>query len=269
MFDALGERMKGYERACRTTLPLRLPVIVRVDGRSFHNYTRTLERPWDERLNECMDAVAVDLCEEMQGARLAYVQSDELSVLLHNYGTLETTAWFDNQVQKIASVAASIAAARMTIESDKLFGKCRIAHFDARVFVLPEAEVVNYFLWRQNDAARNSIQMLAQSLYSHKELHGKGQAELHEMCFAKGHNWGALSTRLKRGRCVERRVFEVDGLVRHRWEVDNEIPIWKAEGREYVERFLETETDAEMPTLSDSLLDRDRRENAGILAGRK
>lgn len=243
MFDALGERMKGYERASRTTLPLRLPIIVRVDGRSFHNYTRSLERPFDERLLDVMNRAAVDLCTEMQGARLAYIQSDEISILLHNYAKLETTAWFDNQVQKIASVSASIAAARVTAESPALFNEVRIAHFDTRVFVLPEAEVTNYFLWRQNDAARNSIQMLAQSLYSQKQLHGKCQAELHEMCWQRGKNWNDLPTHLRRGRCCARVEAVVDGVTRHYWKIDNEIPIWKGDGRDYVERCLACEPD--------------------------
>jgi tRNA(His) 5'-end guanylyltransferase len=243
MFDALGNRMKGYEAASRVTLPLRLPLIVRVDGRSFHNFTRGMARPFDAGLVRAMNEAARRLCEDIQGARMAYVQSDEISVLVHNYARLETSAWFDNGLQKIVSVAASIASASVTLDSMWLFDKVKHAHFDGRAFVLPEAEVTNYFLWRQNDAARNSIQMLAQSLYSHKELHGKGQAELHEMCFQKGHNWNDLPTQLRRGRCVVREEYLDDGGPRHRWVVDNEIPIWKAEGREYVERFLAVESD--------------------------
>lgn len=242
IFDALGNRMKGYEQASRCVLPLRMPVVIRVDGKCFHSYTRGLARPFDKNLVRVMNSAALELCLELQGARLAYVQSDEISVLLHNYSRLETSAWFDNQIQKMVSVAASVAAARVTVDSFALFdGDYKMAHFDARAFVLPEAEVTNYFLWRQNDASRNSIQMLAQSLYSHRELHGKSQADLHEMCFRKGRNWNDLPTSLRRGRCAVR--VERDG--RSWWEIDNEIPIWKADGRDYIGRLLATQPEAE------------------------
>ena len=230
--DSLGDRMKGYEAASCYVLPLRLPVVIRVDGKAFHTWTRGMDRPFDQRLIAWMDMVALALCEEIQGAKLAYVQSDEVSVLVHNYARLETEAWFDNGLQKTVSVAASVAAASMTSNAG------RITHFDARAFVLPEAEVTNYFLWRQQDATRNSIQMLAQSLYSHKELHGKDQSALQEMCFQKGQNWNDLPTHLRRGRCALRDTFEVEGGLRHRWAIDFEIPIWKNEGRAYVERHL-------------------------------
>lgn len=228
MFDSLGDRMKGYERAARSVLPQRMPVIIRVDGKAFHTWTRKLQRPFDTGFMVDMDTVAVRLCEDIQGARLAYIQSDEISLLLHNYTRLETQPWFENGTQKMVSVAASIAAATMTYIAK------RPAHFDARTFVLPEAEVTNYFLWRQNDATRNSIQMLARSLYSHRECHKKNQAELQEMCFQKGQNWNDLATWLRRGRCVIRDPIEG-------WVRDLEIPIWKGPGREYIERLLSTE----------------------------
>lgn len=245
MFDSLGDRIKGYERAARTELPRRLPVIVRVDGKAFHSYTKGLDRPFDARFAAAMDATAIQLCKEIQGAQLAYIQSDEISVLVHNYKTLETQAWFDNQVQKMVSVAASVAAVTFTLEADARIhgdGKRRPAYFDARAFVLPEAEVTNYFLWRQNDATRNSIQMLARSLYSHKECHEKGQAELQEMCFQKGQNWNDLPTSLKRGRCAHSRYkLENTGWINGgSWCIDNEIPIFKTEGRRYIDRLLET-----------------------------
>jgi tRNA(His) guanylyltransferase len=240
MADPIGDRMKAYEKAARATLPRRMPVIVRVDGKAFHTYTRGCARPFDEALMGAMDAVGVALCEEMQGAALAFVQSDEISVLLHNYRRLDTDAWFDNQVQKIASVSASIAAATMTCMSPSIFGATRPAHFDARVFVLPEAEVCNYFLWRQQDATRNSIQTLAQSLYSQRELHGKNSSVLQEMIFQNGINWNDLPVRQKRGRCVVRNVFDVDGVVRHQWVVDDGVPIFSRD-RAYIERYLATE----------------------------
>ena len=233
--DSLGDRMKGYERACRTVLPRRIPVILRVDGKAFHTLTRACDRPFDEGLMRAMDRVAVALCEEAQGAALAFVQSDEVSVLLHNYRHLNTDAWFDNEVQKLASVSASIAAARFTQD----WGP---AHFDARVFVLPEAEVCNYFIWRQQDASRNSLQMATRAFYSHREVEDKNTSEMHEMLHAKGVNWNDYPVGCKRGRAVVRATFEEGGVARHRWRVD--APPIFTEDRNYVERHLATSVPA-------------------------
>lgn len=241
MGDAIGDRMKRYERAAKTSLTWRLPVIVRIDGRAFHTYTRDCERPFDEFLIAAMDACAIAVCEEAQGAALAYVQSDEISVLLHGYRRLDSQPWFDNEVQKIVSISASIAAAEMTARSPSIFrGEMKRANFDARVFVLPEAEVCNYFIWRQQDATRNAIQMMAHALYSHTALHGKNASDMQEMLFQKGVNFNDAPARHKRGRCVVRAIYEHDGVARHRWTIDNEIPIF-TQDRAYVERHLVTE----------------------------
>jgi tRNA(His) guanylyltransferase len=245
MFDSLGDRMKLFENAFRVSLPPRMPVILRVDGKAFHSYTRGLERPFSDPFVAAMNLVATDLCEEIQGSCLAYVQSDEISVLVHTYKTFETQAWFALNLQKMVSVAAATAAATMTDRSVSLFGNTKQARFDARAFVLPENEVANYFLWRQNDASRNSIQMLARSLASHKECDGLGQAELQELCFQHGTNWNDLPTQYRRGRCAVRQVIQRDGVERHAWVVDNEIPIWKGESRAYIERLLAVDPEVE------------------------
>ncbi|HWA29149.1 MAG TPA: tRNA(His) guanylyltransferase Thg1 family protein [Lacunisphaera sp.] len=234
--DSLGDRMKAHESAFRACLPPRTPVIIRVDGRAFHTYTLGLERPFSEPLIEAMNRVAVELCGQIQGARLAYVQSDEVSVLIHSYETYASQPWFGNEIQKMVSVAAGIASSTMTRASVDVFGQMRVATFDARVFALPEHEVTNYFLWRQNDASRNSVQMLARSMFSHRRCHGLNQAQLNELCFTEGgKNWNDLPTRHRRGRCIAR---ERRDLMHWQWVVDNEIPIWKGEGREYIERLL-------------------------------
>lgn len=233
--DSLGNRMKGYEVAARSVLPRRLPVIVRVDGKAFHTFTRGCEKPFDMRLGNSMIRAAQELCENIQGAQMAYTQSDEISVLVHNYKRFESSAWFDNQIQKICSVSASIAAVRLSLDYQ------RTAYFDARVFVLPEAEVCNYFIWRQQDAVRNSIQALAQSLYSHKELFEKTQPMLQEMTFAKGKNWNDVLPRWKRGVCVTRSTLvEVDGIPRSGWEADYDIPTF-TQDRDYINKHLAVE----------------------------
>lgn len=235
--DSLGDRMKGYERACRHVLPRRLPVILRVDGKAFHTYTRGLSEPFDSTFISAMNGCAETLCEAVQGTALAYVQSDEISLLVHGYRQLQSEPWFDNEIQKMASVAASVAGATMTMFSEDIFGHIKGAHFDARVFVLPEAEVANYFIWRQQDATRNSIQMSARAMFSHKECHEKNCSELQEMLFTKGQNWNDTPTPLKRGRCVLRQSYEREGATRHRWRVDNEIPIF-TQDRAYIEKHL-------------------------------
>lgn len=235
---SLGDRMKRYESAARTVLPGRMPVILRADGKAFHNYTRDCARPWDEKLIAAMNAVAIRLCEEIQGAVLGYVQSDEISILMHCYKRHDSAAWFENQVQKIVSVAASIAGATMTAESVQVFGDTRLAYFDARAFVVPESEVCNYFLWRQQDASRNSVQMLAQSMFSPREMHGKNCAVLQEMVYQKsGQNWNDIPTHLRRGRCVVRRTWQYSDATRSAWVVDNEPPMFNVE-RAYVEQHL-------------------------------
>jgi tRNA(His) 5'-end guanylyltransferase len=232
--------MKRYERAAKTSLTWRLPVIVRIDGRAFHTYTKSLQRPFDETFIDAMNACAIAVCEEAQGAAVAYVQSDEISVLLHGYRKHDSQPWFDNEVQKIVSISASIASAEMTVRSLDIFGRVKRAHFDARVFTLPDAEVNNYFLWRQQDAARNAVQMTAHANYSHRELHRKNTTEMVELLSQKGIDFHSLPTHHRRGRCIVREVYEKDGATRRRWIVDPQIPVFSSD-KTYIERHLTTE----------------------------
>lgn len=235
--DTLGDRMKRYEAAAATVLPIRMPVIIRVDGHGFHRWTKGLARPFDIDFVEAMNRVAIKLCKKIDGAVLAYIQSDEISVLIHNYKTLDSEPWFGNRVQKIVTIAAANASSNMTMESVNLFPSIKETEFDGRAWVLPEADVCNYMLWRQQDATRNSVQMLARTLYSHKECDRKKNAALQEMCFQKGTNWNDMPTFFKRGRCVLRVEKAVGNTIRHVWEVDNEIPIFSRD-RDYVEKHL-------------------------------
>jgi len=239
--DSLGDRMKKYEKVSDFSLPIRTPIICRVDGRSFHQYTKRCKRPFDHGIINAMWQVAKALCDEIAGAQLAYIQSDEISVLVHYYKKLDSQPFVSNRIQKLCSITAGIASGVMTQESQLVFGEYRRAVFDSRVFSLPEAEVCNYFQWRQNDWTRNSIQMLAHSLYSHKELHKKNRDDLQEMCFQAGSNWNNLSVFLKRGACIVKENFVAeDGATRSRWVVDREIPIFSKD-RGYIEKHLQLE----------------------------
>lgn len=250
MTQSLGDRMKRYEHVFRGVLPPRMPIIMRVDGKAFHTYTRDCRKPFDERLMALMDTTAQRLCAEIQGAQIAFVQSDEISIFIHGYKRFASQSWFSGEIQKMVSCSAAVAAATFTASSweiwvpspgepnyDAVMYRDRAhfikpAFFDSRVFAVPESDVCNYFIWRQQDIERNSIQMLARSLYSHRECNNKDTTALQEMCKQKGHDWNDLPTRQKRGRCVYREGKD--------WAIDNEIPRFVQE-REYIEKYLAVE----------------------------
>lgn len=252
--DNLGDRMKSYyEDAYRIHLPRRMPLIVRYDGKGFHFYTRGCKKPVDHNLVNCMDETAIYVCKNVQGCKIGYIQSDEVSLLITNDDAIDTQSYFDNNLQKIVSVIAALASSYFTSISSRIFGETKLAQFDARAFILPKEEVNNYFLFRQQDATRNSVQMLARSLYSHKECNNKNNSELQEMCFQKGINWNDCPTSQKRGRCVVKKIAMKEGrnpktgetfmAERSEWVVDNEIPIF-SQNREYINKYVFDADDA-------------------------
>jgi len=215
MKDDLGKRMKeNFEVRTRQYLPRRTYTILRLDGKCFGNFTKGMKRPYDERFIRTMDNTAKFLCEEIQGCKMGYAQSDEISLLLTDFENITTDAWFDGQVQKMVSVAASMATAKFNavINYDVDDSQKKMAFFDARVFTIPDpVEVENYFVWRQKDAVRNSLQMHAQSLFSPKELHGKSQANMHDMIHEKGQNWNDLPDGFKRGRTIHKvHIYDIE-----------------------------------------------------------
>jgi tRNA(His) 5'-end guanylyltransferase len=233
--DNLGDRMKLYERNSSTKLITRMPVIGRLDGRSFSKLTKDMKRPYDERFQRCMWAAAKAICEELAGCRIAYVQSDEITVLLTDWETYNTACWFGYRVQKMTSVAASIATSAFMKEHFKEFGNIRSVAFDARFWNLPKHEVTNCFLWRQQDATRNSIQMMGQSVFTHKELHKKSCDDIQEMLHSKfSINWNDTLVPQKRGVCLVRQVNDAG---RSSWNVDKNIPIFSKD-RDYIEQHL-------------------------------
>lgn len=248
MTDPIMQRMKeNYESRSRSYLLRRTPVIIRLDGKAFHTYTKHLNKPFDSGLTNDMIEVTKFLCKNIQGVRLGYYQSDEISLLLTDYTKLESQAWFDYELQKVCSVAASLATSKFnqlriarhfhkmdsdfhtlqeTVDSLENF---TMGNFDARAFNLPKEEVANYFLARQKDAVKNSISMLAQSLYSPKELHGKNSNEKQEMCFQKGRNWNNEYYVHKRGGVVvqftQSIINDENETLRKVWKLDEDAPI--------------------------------------------
>ena len=266
--DSLGDRMKeNYENRAKTYLVRRTPVIIRLDGKAFHTFTKGLKKPYDEIFHNTMNQTMKYLCENIQGCKLGYTQSDEITLLLTDYDTLDTDAWFDNNVQKICSVSASMATMAFNavfselyhntmFKSDNpedpyfdvLFKKLNMAMFDSRCFNIPKEEVTNCFIWRQQDATRNAIQMLGQCNFSHKELQGKSCNDIQDMLMLqKGINFNDMPTEFKRGVCCIKEEYYPDPMpgcedcpidatsVRTRWVLDKEIPIF-TQDREYVER---------------------------------
>ena len=260
--DDLGTRMKEfYEQVPKTRLVRRMPVAIRIDGKAFHTFTRGFKKPFDEVLMKSMQETTKYLCENTQGCIFGFTQSDEITLILIDYQKLNSSAWFDYEVQKICSISASMATMAFNkffernaenyiqncatdYETDGLYGKgtpeyqlCEIyqkavekgAMFDARCFNIPKEEVTNLIYWRQLDATRNSIQMVGQANFSHKEL----QNMLHEQ---KDINWNDYPTVCKRGTaCIYVEYEDIDGSHHLGWVIDKEIPILKGEGRNYLD----------------------------------
>ena len=272
-YGAFDKRMKKYEFVSRHYLTTRTPVIIRIDGKAFHTFTRGFQKPFDGVLSKTMQETMKYLCENIQGCVLGYTQSDEITLVLVDYKNIDTSAWFDYNIQKCASVAASMATlafnkffdnnineyGRKHIEDWDEGGTSRTlspdervslkiaetyykayqkgAMFDARAFNVPKEEVCNNLLWRQNDATRNSIQMVGIAYFSHKQLDKKSTSNIQDMLMLeKGVNWNDYPTKYKRGSCCIRKTDETTG--RSKWIIDNEIPIFKGDGRKYVDDLI-------------------------------
>lgn len=259
--DDLGTRMKTfYEEIPKSKLMRRTPVAIRVDGRSFHTFTRGFNVPFDDVLIKTMQETMKYLCENIQGCVLGYTQSDEITLILVDYKKLTSAAFFDYEVQKICSITASMAtmafnryfrenvfesAVIAAISSNKnrpyveayANAMKKGAMFDARCFNIPKEEVANLIYWRQLDATRNSIQMVGQANFSHNELQNKSCNDIQNMLLTqKNMNWNDLPTYQKRGSCCVKKELKFDE--RGRWYIDKEIPIFKSEGREYIDKLI-------------------------------
>ena len=272
----LAKRMKAYEAVSKTSLMKRCPVIMRLDGKAFHTFTRGFARPFDLVLQKAMQDTMKYLCENIQGCVLGYTESDEISLVLIDYMKLNSAAWFDYEVEKMCSVGASMTTMAFNKSFEKrvdewgrenlpawddggtnetvdeeLIKLCdtytqaiiKGALFDCRVFNVPKEDVTNCIYWRQLDASRNSIQMVGQANFSHKELQYKSCNNIQDMLMLKkGINWNDFSTTCKRGSCCKKIVVsDPDGVniaAREQWRIDNEIPLFKGEGRDYIDSLI-------------------------------
>lgn len=264
--DSLGDRMKeNYENRAKTYLVRRVPVIIRLDGKAFHSFTKGFKKPYDVIFHNTMNATMKYLCENIQGCKCGYTQSDEITLLLTDYDTLTTDAWFGYSVQKMCSVSAATATmafnkfllkeikyyeaiwccsltpqsvqiqeAHQKYMNDLYSAVEKGAIFDARCFNIPKEEVTNCFLWHQLDATRNAIQMLGQCNFSHKELQNKSCNDIQDMLMVqKEINFNDMATAFKRGVCC---IKSEDG----KWMIDMEIPIF-SQNRDYIEKTFRIE----------------------------
>ena len=261
MNDMLGNRMKRYEAVPQNTLMRRTPVAIRNDGKAFHTFTKHLKKPWDDIFQKSMQSTLSYLCANIQGCVFGYQQSDEITLILTDYDTLTTDAWFGYEVQKLCSVSASMA----TMKFNQIFNQLVMEHradlaelqfysdskidskewdymnalykasqlgatFDARCFNIPKEEVTNLIFWRQVDAIRNSIQSMGQANFSHSELNGKSTQQIREMLAAIGNPWEDIPGYQQHGiACFK----DEEG-----WHIDYCMPILKYDNREYLEKLI-------------------------------
>lgn len=248
----LANRMKEYEKRNQYYLQKRIPVAIRMDGRSFHTFTKGFQRPFDEILMTTMQETARYMCENIQNAKFAYVQSDEITIILVDYDTLETDCWFNYRTDKLCSIAASMATLKFnmafkeailneewewknsltpqSVEIQKAYNNYittlkkaaqKGAMFDARCFNIPKEEVANLIYWRQLDAMRNSVQMVAQANFPHKELQGLNQEALKgKLHFEKNIIWDNYPIYKQRGTAVYKSASGD-------WIIDKCMPILK------------------------------------------
>lgn len=255
--DDLGIRMKTYyEQVSKTTLLRRMPVAIRIDGKAFHTFTRGFEKPFDTSLVNVMQQTTKKLCENIQNCVFGYTQSDEITLILVDYKDINTAAWFNYEVQKLCSISASMATLYFNkffkqsveefdinsiiqekeVDNYKLSNSYKRAlntgaMFDSRCFNIPKEEVCNLIYWRQLDATRNSIQMVGQANFSHKELQGLTCNKIQDKLLTeKDINWNNYPTYLKRGTSCLKKDSE--------WVLDMNMPILKGEDRKYIEDLI-------------------------------
>lgn len=269
--DALSSRMKQYENCYRLYLPRRQAVIIRIDGRAFHTFTKGFARPYDTVFADAMQQTALKLAENISGCKFVYTQSDEISLVLVDYENINTEPWLGNNLQKIVSISASMATLYFNnayrelvspafdyIERDEKLREVQLAHlealtkrtaiFDSRVFIVPREEVFNALYWRQTDCIRNSIQLLGQANFSHNQLQGKNCDEIQEMLWQEhGINWSKEPEWFKNGVAIYKEPMLVthtmpDGtsktVERNKWFVDKNIPIFIRD-RNFINKHIE------------------------------
>lgn len=253
--DSLGDRMKkNYEQPYQFYLTRRTPVIIRLDMNAGHHFTEEMNRPFDTIFVESMHNTCIALSEQIMNVEFAYTQSDEINLLLVDYRKLSSGQWLDGNIQKIVSISASIA----TIEFNRAYTHAILNHkelaneeiekytvkinkmsFDSRVFNIPDSEVVNYFIWRQTDCAKNSVQAAGQYYFNQNQLQNLNNNMIQEKLRSIGINWANYPNYFKRGVCAKKESYIVhdelknEDIKRYHWIIDYDIPIFTKD-RDYI-----------------------------------
>lgn len=250
----LSERMKMfYESRAQTSLVNFIPVVIRLDGKAAHTFTKGFKKPFDECFSNAMVNTLLYLCKNIQNCRIGYTQSDEISLILLE-PKINSQSWFDNKVQKIVSIASSMCTLwfnryfQLELEKyqeehyknevwddpnlAKAYAKALNSGllFDARCFNIPKEEVVNMLIWRQSDAYRNSIQSIARYLYGHKQILGKSNKELVEQMEKEGIDLMVYGAKYLYGSCV---LKDDEG----KWRIDENTPMFQ-ENKNYINNSL-------------------------------
>ena len=260
MKDKLGDRMKRYEAVSDSKLLVKTPVIIRIDGKAFHTLTKNLDSPFDELFTKAMNKTMMKLCKEVPNTRFGYVQSDEISLCLLE-PSVYSDAWFDNRLSKLCSIAAATATLAFhqamrtemdalkevldetAIETDfepKYQALLDQAVFDARAFNLPPHEVINYFIWRQQDCRRNAILRVGQEFFTQKGINRLQTTGILQK-LKTDLDWDfeeKVMTCYKLGRCCYRTEIirpsqDESGVLRYDYQLDEEPPIF-SEDRAYI-----------------------------------
>lgn len=256
---SLGDRMKRYEAAYNFMFPIRLPLMLRLDGVHFSKNVKRWKskKPYDARLSYAMQMTCKGLAEKIPGVQLVYSQSDEISILIRDDMSNDTQPWHGKELNKIMSIASAKASNLFNyyffqgVEGGAAYEE--MAEFDCRGYVVPEPEIFNAFNWRQRDCTKNSISMLARTMFSTKQLHKKNGSEMQDMMMLQhGVNWNDMPTAFKRGFCIIKKeivkeiplrdernriiIGETDTIIRSAWVIDTEIPIF-TQNPEYINQF--------------------------------
>ena len=199
--DSLGDRMKRHEHVSRKSLVSKVPVIIRVDGKAFHTFTRGFAKPFDYGMTAAMDCAAYRLANEIQGCKAYYVQSDEASFLLTDYDKIESDGWFGYNQDKLVSLSAAYMSVFFGEAIKEFHENVKAPVFDSRAFNIHREDVANYFLWRMKDYHRNSVNMYARAFFSTREMKFKKLSDVHDMLHSVGKNWATdLTNREKNGK---------------------------------------------------------------------
>jgi len=255
--DSLGNRMKTYEEVYKQRTVPKEAIVLRIDGNSFHTFTKGMKKPFDDLLIETMQQTLLALCKDIPNSVFGYTQSDEITIVTIPTDIIRSEDYYSGKVQKILSVTASKTTKffnRFFYENvqklkDGKFNKPEVvdasiyekrlfeAAFDCRVMNIPEFDIYNNLIWRQQDAIRNSIQMLGQANFSHAQLQKKNTGEIQDMLIEKGINWNNLETYKKQGSCC----YKIDRNETHKqWFLDNDMySLTSQEGRDKYQKIVE------------------------------